>query len=252
LVKELVEKWKASAPLSMKSIKYDADGVFASYDLGSQLLSGFFSGISIAMPAAFVVLLFATWNVIISTYAVIAVAAIVCCVLGFCKSAMDWDMGTGEAIAGIIVIGYSVDFCVHLAHMYTEADKYGHKDRDDRCQFAVRNLGTTIFAGALTTSGAGVPMFLCFFYFFFKMALLITVTIMYSLIFSIGFFMSLLWLIGPNGNVGQLPKFWEKIKVGDDKAKDYDVTKVTQGSPDKTKDDGVTKVTVIGNSSEKQ
>jgi len=58
LVKELVEKWKATAPSSMQSIKYDADGVFAGFDLGSQLLSGFFSGVSIAMPAAFGVLLF--------------------------------------------------------------------------------------------------------------------------------------------------------------------------------------------------
>jgi len=163
-------------------------------------------------------------------------------------------MGTGEAIAGVIVIGYSVDFCVHLAHMYHEADRYGHHERDARCQFAIRNLGTTIFAGALTTSGAGVPLFFCFFYFFFKMALLITVTIMYSLIFSIGFFMSVLWLIGPNGNFGELRNCCATrdggcMKVSPDAQKKEDAgIHVTQGHvslDDQNKNDnGVTQVTI--------
>jgi len=89
--------------------------------------------------------------------------------------------------------------------MYQESLHYGLSDRSSRCAFAAKNLGTTIVAGAFTTSGAGIPMFFCFFYFFFKMALLITVTIMYSLLFSIGFFMSVLWLVGPNDNFGTLP-----------------------------------------------
>ena len=35
----------------------------------------------------------------------------------------------GEAIAGVIVIGYSVDYVVHLAHMYCEAKHFGHQTR---------------------------------------------------------------------------------------------------------------------------
>ena len=35
----------------------------------------------------------------------------------------------GEAIAGVIVIGYSVDYVVHLAHMYCEAKHFGHETR---------------------------------------------------------------------------------------------------------------------------
>eukprot|EP00913_Durusdinium_trenchii_P025147 g23606.t1 len=105
---------------------------------------------------------------------------------------MDWDLGVGEAIAGVIVIGYSVDYVVHLAHMYSEGMHFGHQTRDERAKFAIRNMGSTIFAGAITTMLAGATMFVCWFYFFIKMALLICVTIMYSFLFSLVFFMSLL------------------------------------------------------------
>eukprot|EP00933_Yihiella_yeosuensis_P008580 TRINITY_DN114106_c0_g1_i1.p1 TRINITY_DN114106_c0_g1~~TRINITY_DN114106_c0_g1_i1.p1 ORF type:complete len:149 (+),score=21.30 TRINITY_DN114106_c0_g1_i1:22-447(+) len=122
---------------------------------------------------------------------------------------MDWDLGIGEAIAGVIVIGYSVDYVVHLAHMYCEAAHHGHVTREERAKFAVRSMGATVFAGAITTAGAGCVMFFCFFYFFFKMALLICVTIMYSFLFALGMLMSLLFLIGPEKEFGNLflPEF---------------------------------------------
>ena len=40
---------------------------------------------------------------------------------GFCKWAHNWDLGVVQSIAGIMVVGFSVDYCLHLAHMYTEA-----------------------------------------------------------------------------------------------------------------------------------
>eukprot|EP00928_Gymnodinium_smaydae_P045063 TRINITY_DN30084_c0_g1_i1.p1 TRINITY_DN30084_c0_g1~~TRINITY_DN30084_c0_g1_i1.p1 ORF type:complete len:1044 (-),score=224.44 TRINITY_DN30084_c0_g1_i1:40-3171(-) len=177
---------------------------FAPYDLQEELLAALFSGCSIAGPVAFIVLLLSTKNIIVSFYAVISVSSVVLCVLGFCKGVMDYDLGVAESIAGVIVIGYSVDYVVHLAHMYEEAHSFGHRSREDRAEFAIRNMGTTVFAGAITTAGAGVIMFLCFSVFFHKMALLICVTIAYSFLFSLGFFMSLLFLAGPEGRLGDI------------------------------------------------
>eukprot|EP00435_Cladocopium_sp_Y103_P006972 s3697_g2.t1 len=186
---------------SLQSMKFHGNGEFQRYDMGEELINGLFSGIAIAMPISFVVLLCSTQNIVVAIYAVLSVGAIVLCVLGFCKSAMDWDLGVGEAIAGVIVIGYSVDYVVHLAHMYCEGKHFGHNTRcsiagDERATFAIRNMGSTIFAGAITTVLAGATMFICWFYFFIKMALLICVTIMYSFLFSLVFFMSVLWLAG--------------------------------------------------------
>jgi len=203
LLAAFVAERRAAAPASLKSIRFGGQ-IFAGFDLSQELLSGLFQGCAIAVPIAFLVLLGSTKNIVLSVYAVLSVGAIVLCVLGFCKSAMDWDLGIGEAIAGVIVIGYSVDYVVHLAHIYCEANHAGLKTRGERAEFAVRNMGSTVFAGAITTAGSGAVMFFCFFYFFIKMAILICVTIMYSFLFSLGFFMSVVWLIGPEGSFGDI------------------------------------------------
>ena len=49
-------------------------------------------------------------------------------------------------------------------------------------------------------------MFLCQLGFFYKMAVLIVITIMFSFIYSLGFFLSLCVVIGPEGTFGNLPK----------------------------------------------
>jgi hypothetical protein len=204
LMSDFVASRKAASPSSMSSIKLSGGFVFAQFDNSAELLSGLFAGCAIAGPMAFLVLLVSTQNIVTALYATSAVGSIVLCVLGFCKSAMDWDLGAGEAIAGVVVIGYSVDYVVHLAHVYSEAGEKGMESREERAKFAVANMGSTVFAGAITTAASGAVLFFTFFYFFFKMALLICVTIMYSFLFSLGFFMGLMFLIGPQGRCGDL------------------------------------------------
>jgi len=203
LVDEFVQAQRATMPVSMQSFTVASDRL-ANYDLGAELVSGLFTGFAIAGPIAFLVLLLSTRNIIMAFYAVISVASIVVSVLGFCKSAMDYDLGIGEAIAGVIVIGYSVDYVVHLAHIYCEAAEHGLETRDDRSAFAIKNMGSTVFAGAITTAGSGMFMFLCVLTFFFKMALLICMTIFFSFMFSLFFFMALVFMIGPQSTFGNL------------------------------------------------
>jgi len=213
MMREFVRKRAAASPNSMKSLKMHANGVFERYDLGEELIDSFFSGCIIALPVAFLVLLFSTWNIVVATYAIGCVASIVVCVLGFCRSAMDWDLGTAEAIAGVIVIGYSVDYVVHLAHFYCAAGAHRNLvTREDRTRFAAENMGSTIVAGAVTTAAAGLTMIVCFLQFFFKMAVLITVTIGFSFLYSLGLFMALLWLFGPEGDFGNLPTLRRESK----------------------------------------
>jgi len=47
-------------------------------------------------------------------------------------------------------------------------------------------------------------MFFCFLTFFFKMAVLITLTIAYSLLFSLFFFIGLCYVAGPSGSCGNI------------------------------------------------
>mmetsp|Transcript_24121 Transcript_24121/g.59631 ORF Transcript_24121/g.59631 Transcript_24121/m.59631 type:complete len:112 (-) Transcript_24121:434-769(-) len=53
------------------------------------LVEGMFTGFLICFPVAFVVLLLATTNLYLTTYATFSIACIVCSMLGFIKSAMD-------------------------------------------------------------------------------------------------------------------------------------------------------------------
>merc|ERR1711865_887910 len=87
-----------------------------------------------------------------------------------------------------IVIGFSVDYVVHMGHMYIEAaEKSGAMKREDRFFYAASKMGSTVMAGAVTTAGSGAFMFLCQMRFFYKMAVLITLTIGFSFVYSLGF-----------------------------------------------------------------
>ena len=108
-------------------------------------------GMAIAFPLAFAVLMAATMNWAIALLAIYSVMAICASVLGFCEL-IGWNLGTGEAIAGVMVIGLSVDYTIHLGHMYADAEHMvGAKTRKERFEFAAEKMVSTVCAGALTT-----------------------------------------------------------------------------------------------------
>merc|ERR1711871_665895 len=153
------------------------------------LVAGLMNGLAICFPIAFLVLAFATRNLLLSIFATLSIGFIVASVLGSVKLFHGWDLGIAETIAGIIVIGFSVDYVVHMGHMYIEAaEKSGAMSREKRFFYAASKMGSTVMAGAITTAGSGAFMFICQMRFFYKMAILITMTIGYSFLFSFGFF----------------------------------------------------------------
>jgi len=117
-------------------------------------------------------------------------------VLGWAQAILNYDLGTGEAISGTIVIGLSIDYTVHLGHTYTDSlAKY----REGRMTFAATMMGGTVLGGGATTLGCALFMLPCQLTFFSKMANLLAATICFSLIFSFGFFLPLMSVIGPEG-----------------------------------------------------
>ena len=90
--------------------------------------------------------------------------------------------------------------------MYTEGNEYGVKDREGRTKYALEKMGSTVLAGAITTAGSALFMLNCQMTFFYKMAILISITIFYSLIYSLGFLVSCIILFGPENNVGKIFK----------------------------------------------
>lgn len=179
-----------------------------------QLVAGMFQGLAICLPVCFAVLLFATSNLILSLFATGTVAIIVVCVLGL-ASAIGWDLGTAESIAAVIVIGFAIDYSVHLAHIYEIAED--KSDRGKRVDEALTRMGHTVVAGAVTTFASGAMMFICQLTFFLKMAVFICATIGLSLFFALGFLMALCALAGPEGHFGDLSAVAAALGLGNPK-----------------------------------
>jgi len=180
----------------------DTKATFLRMVTSETLVDGVLTGFIICFPVAFGVLFLATGSALASIYATVTIALIVGSLLGSCRYFLGWDLGISESIAAIVTIGLSVDYTVHLGHAYVSP--VGEVGREGRAALALMHMGTTVFAGAVTTLGAGVFMFSCQLTFFTRMAGLISGTIFFSLLFSLFFFVPLLVLAGPGGEITSL------------------------------------------------
>ena len=77
------------------------------------------------MPLSFVILLISTRNWIVALFATIDIVGVILCELGV-MVVNDWKFGVSESVSIVIMIGFSVDYVVHLAkYVY---NKYINKD----------------------------------------------------------------------------------------------------------------------------
>lgn len=67
-----------------------------------------------------------------------------------------WQLGVSESIAMVIIIGFSVDYVVHLAAHYVHCTT---PSRYEKSTESVAAMGVSIFSGAMTTLGSGVFLF---------------------------------------------------------------------------------------------
>ena len=152
-------------------------------------------------PERDVVLLFSTENLLVALYAIVGIALIVASVLGTVELVYGWDLGVVESLMGNLVIGFSVDYTIHLGHMFVAAGReHDPQSSVDRFSFAIRKMGGTVVGGAVTTLGAGLFMLPCQLVYFHKLGLLMVPTIFFSLLYAFGFVMPLLAAAGPSGD----------------------------------------------------
>merc|ERR1719231_2175082 len=123
----LASSFLPTAPPSLATIfPFSASRAFTWMVTQKRLVDGIFTGFAICFPVAFCVLFLATGSVRVSLFAVLTIALIVGSLLGSCELS-GWPLGTGEAIAGTIVIGLAVDYTVHLGHIYTDSKQQGRR-----------------------------------------------------------------------------------------------------------------------------
>ena len=74
----------------------------------------------ISVSLAFLIMLVATRNILVSFYAIISVIFIVANITAVMFMA-GWELGVSESVATVISIGFSVDYVVHLAAHYVHS-----------------------------------------------------------------------------------------------------------------------------------
>ncbi len=75
-------------------------------------------GTVIAIIFSFIILIFATMNILQAIYSVVTII-MVCLSILCIINLLGWEMGISESIGIVILIGFSVDYCVHIAAHYS-------------------------------------------------------------------------------------------------------------------------------------
>lgn len=118
-------------------------------------LSNAYQGMVIASIFCLVILLIATRNVFQAVISLVCVAVIILSVLCI-ESWLGWEIGVSESLSMVILIGFSVDYVVHLSSDYTHS---AYESRSDKIRQAYEDMGTSILSGYVTTFGSGAMLF---------------------------------------------------------------------------------------------
>lgn len=179
---------------------------------------------------AFVVILFATGQIIIAFSAFVTIAAILITVLAMMKLA-NYELGTITSICITILAGFAVDYVVHLAHAYNHSEK---ETRDQKFQEAFEVIGVSVLSGMVTSVLASFVLLTCSLQFFAKFGFFLIFTVAWAWIWGNTFFMCLMRLIGPDQNthwILQLP-----YSALPEKVKNMGSSKVSASKPTATGD----------------
>lgn len=119
--------------------------------------------------------------------------------------ATGWNLGILEGICCVLIVGFSVDFTIHLADSYLESEE---ETQYEKVREAVSTTGISIISGSISTLLATFPMLFATITFFQKFGIFMFITMFLSTIFSLGFMAVLLMIFGPVGDQGKLSNFY--------------------------------------------
>jgi len=148
--------------------------------------------------ALLAVLLF-LWNMALAVFLILGIICVIICLAALMFGVMGWTFGAVEAIGLIVFVGFSVDYSLHMAESFNQSKE---KLRFNKVQDAMLRTGGAVFAAAVTSTLAGIPILLCTIRVFVKFGVTIVLNTALSLFFSLGFLCALLTIIGPVDDFG--------------------------------------------------
>jgi hypothetical protein len=192
-----LERLNGRAPATANRAFHTADNsMWVWMHTQTVFVSSALTGMATGTVLAFVVVLLVTRQIVVAFASMLTIVGVLASVLGS-MVALGWELGTIESICLTILAGFSVDYVVHLAHAYVNAEK---TERADRVRSALDEIGVSVFAGMVTSASAAVALMLCQLQFFYKFGVFLMLTVSISWIWANVAFMATMSLCGPVKN----------------------------------------------------
>lgn len=171
------------------------------YDLQDSLSNGTLIAMALSVLVAFSVMLFTTWNIIISLYAIISIAGTIFVTVGSLVL-LGWELNVLESVTISVAVGLSVDFAVHYGVAYRLAPE---AEREGKVVFSLSRMGSAIAMAALTTFVAGAMMMPSTVLAYTQLGTFLMLIMCISWAFATFFFQCMCSCLGPQGTCGQIP-----------------------------------------------
>eukprot|EP00929_Paragymnodinium_shiwhaense_P118382 TRINITY_DN90300_c0_g1_i1.p1 TRINITY_DN90300_c0_g1~~TRINITY_DN90300_c0_g1_i1.p1 ORF type:complete len:1938 (+),score=383.34 TRINITY_DN90300_c0_g1_i1:179-5992(+) len=148
---------------------------------------------------AMITMLFFLGNFAIAMYLMCGIICVVLCLAALMFGIFGWPFGAVEAVGLIIVVGFSVDYSLHIAESYSLSTC---ETRFEKVQDALRRTGGALCGAAATSVLACPPILFCTIRVFVKFGILLIANMVLSLVISLTFFAALLSVVGPMDDFG--------------------------------------------------
>ena len=200
-VQDLEAKWMTfmrdlpKAPSSV-SAGFIVSPSFLFAEVYEQAVSVAWTAVGVSTAITFIVLLCFTQNIIITLLATMTIGLIVLWVCGL-MGMYGWDLDPYIATCITILVGFSVDYVVHISISYNESQR---PSRTAKVQDAICSMGVSVTAGFLSTAGAASFLLFATIVFFGTFGTFILSAICSAYLFAVLFFPAVLSLFGPENN----------------------------------------------------
>eukprot|EP01049_Picozoa_sp_SAG25_P006437 SAG25_NODE_484_length_7474_cov_11.267823_3_plen_954_part_00 len=157
-------------------------------------------GTIFSLILAFFMILPATNNILVTGWSLLVITMVVNSVVGTMVM-LGWTLGVLESICLTICVGLSVDYTIHLCHIFatsTQETRFG-AGRD-----ALASMGVSVMNAAATTLGSACVMMATYVLFFQRFGIFVFMNIFYSAVYAFVFLMAVLMQIGPIGDQGRV------------------------------------------------
>ena len=135
---------------------------YVGVDTEKVLLSSAVWGTVFSLILAAIMILGATSNYLVTAWSLLVIILVVNAVVGSMVM-MGWTLGVVESICLTICVGLSVDYTIHLCHIFASSSA---TTRFAAGRDALASMGVSVFNAAITTLGSAVVLMMSYIIFF--------------------------------------------------------------------------------------